>query len=182
MKKLFAVVVIAGMVGYANAKSLKGSLGLGIGWTPTAYMNTVGFPGPDFVMMKFGFSEKLTFEPLLNFNLKSVSDGTSESGSKIELQFLVDYLFREHKKTNLYLKGGIGFMIDSPLYDTPYSSAFTFGITFGIGIEHFVSDYFSIGLDAASGFYYMSQNDPDGNITSFNLGNNQINLYLMWYY
>lgn len=183
MKKLLTVIIIAGTVGYINAKSLQGSMGLGIGWTPAAYMREgLTFPTPDYVITKFGFSDNLIFEPTFGFNYLSISNDTSDSGSRLGLQFLFDYLFRGHKKTNIYLKGGLGFMVDSPLFDDPYSSAFSIGMIFGFGIEHFVSDYFSIGLDALSGFSYMSVNEPDGSITSFNLGNNQLFLYLMWYY
>lgn len=180
MKKILVVVVC--LSGVLSAKSLKGSFGMGIGWSPLAYINNGNFPTPDFVVTKLGISDKLTLEPLIGFDFASYSNEESESGSLIQLQGLLGYIFREHKKTNIYLKGGIGFIVESPPGDDPYSSAFGIGIPFGFGLEHFVSDYFSINLTALSGFSFISINEPDGSITSFSLGNHKIFISLMWYY
>ncbi|MEO0233068.1 MAG: DUF2715 domain-containing protein [candidate division WOR-3 bacterium] len=180
MKKILVVVVC--IVGLLSAKNLKGSFGMGIGWSPLAYVSTRDFPTPDFVITKIGVSDKIIIEPLIGFDFTSYSNGASESGSLIQLQGILGYIFREHKKTNIYLKGGIGFMVESPPGDTPYSSAFGIGIPFGFGLEHFFSDYFSINLDAFSGFSFININDPDGSETSFSLGNHKIFISLMWYY
>lgn len=182
MKKVFAIIVVIGIIGSANAKSLKGSLGMGIGWMAPRYEEITNSFGPDFIITKFGISEKLVFEPLIGFDFVSISNGASETGSLIQLRGIMGFLFREHKKTNVYLKGGIGFMVESPLYDEPYSSAFGIEIPFGFGLEHFISDYFSINFDAFSGFSFLSANEPDVTVTSFSLGNHHFLLSLMWYY
>ncbi len=181
MKKIIVLLVCT--AGVISAKNLKGSFGMGIGWAPLAYMDTIiYFPTPNFVVTKLGISDKLVIEPLIGFDFLSYSNEESESGSLIQIQGLLNYLFRDHKKTNIYLKGGIGFIVESPPGNYPYSSLFGMGIPFGFGLEHFISDYFSINLDALSGFSFTSINDPDISITSFSLGNHKILISLMWYY
>ena len=90
---------------------------------------------------------------------------------------------KEHEKTNVYFKSGISLTVDNP----PTTRANTiFGLAFGFGIEHFISDYFSIDLSALSSYAVTSYGEELPEEASspydFYLGNGNIRISVLWYY
>ncbi len=171
---LFLIVVTLG------AKDLYGMIGMGLGFSPDVYQESgeygFGFPIIDIAVTKIGMSPTMAIEPIGQFTL--ASDGGTEV--HFLLSVLGDFLLKGHSKTNIYAKAGLGFVINTGDPET----MFGFNLPFGFGLEHFVSDQFSINLSALSGFTYISNsNNQSGSNLEFKLGNEKpFAFYLLWYY
>jgi hypothetical protein len=163
-----------------SAVDLEGNIGMGLGFSPDTYLqgSAYGFPVIDIAVTRIGLGPKLAIEPIAQFTW--VSDGVD--GVYFDLSVLGNFLLRGHKKTNLYGKAGLGFLIDDRYTDT----MFGFNLPFGFGIEHFASDHFSINLTALSGLTYISNPPPPAMTDShfeLKLGNEKpFAFYLLWYY
>ncbi len=171
---LFIIVVFLG------AKDLSGLIGMGIGFSPDTYQGStgygLGFPVIDIAVTRIGMSQTVAIEPIGQFTL--TGDGDTEV--RFRLSVLGDFLLKGHSRTNIYAKAGIGFVIQPGTPET----MFGFNLPFGFGLEHFVSDYFSVNLAALSGFSYTSNpNNQSGSSWEVTLGNEKpFAFYLLWYY
>lgn len=176
-----ALLVLIAMLG---AFDLSERIGMGLGFTPDVYLESnagglIVLPVVDLAVTRIGLNPKLVFEPLCQFTLKNVNDNTSIYFS---LSGLGNFLMKGHEKTNLYAKAGLGFMLFSP--GGGADSEFGFNLPFGFGLEHFVSEHFSLNLAALSGFTFIS-NPPGGgdSYMEIKLGNAKpFAFYLVWYY
>ncbi len=175
MKKLFFVVVMLFSLS-SFARSMEGSLGMGIGWT-----NGSSLLNPNTYITKIGISPTFALEPELY--LSAVRGTSGNAYTEYGLSLLLDFIMKEHEKTNVYFKGGLSLEVDNP----PTARANTFwGFAFGFGIEHFISDYFSIDLSALSSYTVTSYGEelPEEASSPYNfyLGNGNIRISALWYY
>ena len=173
---LFACVIIL------SAVDLEGKIGMGLGFSPDTYQESGGLglslPIIDIAVTKIGLSPKMAIEPIIQFTLK----GAGATSVHVALSGLGDFLVKGHNKTNLYGKAGLGFMINSP--GGGAETTFGFNLPFGFGLEHFVSENFSINLTALSGITFISNPTTGGDsYLEFKLGNEKpFAFYLLWYY
>ncbi|MEO0099545.1 MAG: DUF2715 domain-containing protein [candidate division WOR-3 bacterium] len=160
----------------AWAVDLKGKIGFGAGWLIPApqdeYGLGLGLLSPNVVTTRIGLSSRIVIEP--NFQILSVAN--DEKASAFILRGLFDYAFLEHEKTNISPKIGFEFATSSEGGATLFSG---FGLPLGIGLEHWLSEHFSIDLTTISGIYF--QTEPH-KATTFTLGNTALTVCLIWYY
>ncbi len=176
MKRFLLVVAV--LVSLSSfAKSMEGNLGMGIGWS-----NGASLLNPNTYVTKIGMGSNWVLEPELYLSAEKTGlygGAYTEYGVSV----LIDYIMKGHEKTNVYFKGGLGLDVDNP----PTTRANTiFGLSFGFGIEHFISDYFSIDLSALSSYAVTSfgeelPEDATGPY-DFYLGNGNIRISVLWYY
>ncbi|MGQ9665378.1 MAG: hypothetical protein ACUVUH_08635 [bacterium] len=167
-----------------SAFDLSNRIGMGLGFTPDVYLESnagglITLPVVDLAVTRIGLNPKLAVEPIFQFTLRNANDNTSTS---FALSALGNFLLKGHQKTNLYTKAGIGFMLFAP--GGGADTQFGFNIPFGFGLEHFVSEHFSLNLAALSGFTFVS-NPPGGgdSYMELKLGNAKpFAFYLVWYY
>ncbi len=176
MKRIFPLLLVLSLFSTVFAVDLKGKIGLGTGWVIPPPVDEYGYSvsllTPTLIATKVGIASRLAIEPTFQFT--SISN--DEKASLFTLCGLVNYLFLGHKKTNIYLKGGFAFTTASVGGTTVFSQ---FGLPIGVGLEHWVSEHFSIELSPIGGFFI--QNEPF-DATIFSLGNATLNLALIWYY
>jgi len=173
------LILFVGAVVLLQAHNLAGKIGMGLGFSPDTYLqgSAWGFPVIDIAVTKIGLKPALALEPILQFTYT----GDGASGVYFALSGLANFLMKGHSKTNIYGKLGLGFLIDT----RPTDTEFGFTLPFGFGLEHFVSEHFSINLAAMSGFTYISNPPPtySGDNFEFRLGNEKpFAFYLLWYY
>ncbi len=171
MKKLLPLFLVLSL-STALAVDMKGKIGMGVGWTTGGFKTSFA---PDYAITKFGLDEDIVLEPVFHFFFSSISNGTKTSYYEVDITMLLAYALMAHKKTNLYAKAGINL----GLVKTPKTTSF--GIPFGLGLEHFLSDHFAVNLNAGMGFGYTSVSGG-GKQLSFTLSNSLINAGLVWYY
>uniref|UniRef100_A0A7V0Z574 Outer membrane protein beta-barrel domain-containing protein n=1 Tax=candidate division WOR-3 bacterium TaxID=2052148 RepID=A0A7V0Z574_UNCW3 len=181
MKKgLFALLsIIALFFGF----DLTGRIGMGLGFSPDVYQEAanelITLPVVDLAVTRIGLKPKMVIEPIFQFTLKNANDNTS---IYLAISGLGNFLMKGHQKTNLYAKGGLGFMLFSP--GEGADTEFGFNLPFGFGLEHFVSEHFSLNLAALSGITFIS-NPPSGGDTYIEVkfGNAKpFAFYMVWYY
>jgi len=176
-----ALIMLIAMLG---AYDLSGRIGMGLGFTPDVYLESgagglITLPVIDLAVTRIGMNPNLALEPIFQFTLKNANDNTSVT---LSLSALGNFLMKGHQKTNLYAKAGLGFMLYSP--GGGAETEFGFNLPFGFGLEHFVSEHFSLNLAALSGFTFIS-NPPGGgdSYMEVKLGNAKpFAFYLVWYY
>ena len=174
MKKIvFLILILLVGVISLNARDMSGRFGLGMGWSRIG--DGVGsLRAPDHIFTKIGLSSNLVFEPMLGLDIEGY-DG--ETTTTISIAVAIDYIFLSHAKTNIYFGGGLGFSSLSP----PVGNGITeFGLIFDVGLEHFVSAYFSLNLSMRSQF--MKSSMGDYSTSEFYIGNQSLNFGLVWYY
>ncbi len=174
MKKSF--IIIAFFVSLSSfAKSMDDFIGLGIGWSNSAYLFE-----PNTYVTKLGVTPNLVLEP--EFYLAAQRDEFGDVDTQYGISLLLAPTIRQHEKTNLYLKGGLSFDVNNP---ARISATSYLGLVGGFGIEHFISDYFSIDLSALSSYIITSYGEDYGDISSpydFYLGNGNLRVAVLWYY
>lgn len=176
---ILGIAVFLSSLSPAFAVDLKGRIGFGAGWTLPAVLEEydgwykIGLLTPTVITTRIGVAPRIAIEP--TFQITSVSNDPVR-GSTFTLRGLFGYVLLEHEKTNITAKAGISFANVSERGRTVLSE---FGIPFGIGLEHWVSEHFSVDLTTISGFF--SQTKPSKK-TTFTLGNATLNLCLIWYY
>jgi hypothetical protein len=176
MKKFLFLVIL--FVSFSSlAKSMEGSLGMGIGWN-----NGASLLNPNAYVTKIGLSSNLAIEP--EFYLSAQKSGIMGGAyTEYGISLLLDIIMKEHEKTNVYFKGGLVLDVDNP----PTTNATTnWGFAFGFGIEHFISDFFAIDLSALSSYVVTSYGEelPEdaSNPYNFYLGNGNLRIGALWYY
>lgn len=182
MKRGAFVLIMA--IAMLSAFDLSGRIGMGLGFTPDVYLESdvgglITLPVVDLAVTRIGLNPKLAVEPVFQFTLRNANDNTITG---FALSALGNFLLKGHQKTNLYTKAGIGFMLFAP--GGGADTQFGFNIPFGFGLEHFVSEHFSLNLAALSGFTFIS-NPPLGgdSYMELKLGNAKpFAFYLLWYY
>lgn len=177
------LLALVGLIAVVGAVNLDGRLGMGVGMSPDAYLESAALGLPvaviDIAVTKIGMNPKMSLEPIFQFTLQSANDITS---TYFDLSVLADLLMKGHSKTNVYAKIGLGFQMLSP--GGGADSEFGFNLPFGFGLEHFISEHCSINLSALSGFTFLNY-APGGGDSYFNikLGNEKpFALYVLWYY
>lgn len=177
MKKvaLLVLVLLVGVINL-NARDMSGKIGMGIGWSGIG-LTTQGQPiiiAPDLAGVAIGLSSNMVLHPAFNLYVQSEDEQTTTT---ISAGLFLDYIFMSHDKTNLSLSGGFSFGVESP----PEGENTTeIGLLAGVGLEHFISDYFSIRTTLQQEFANRSIGDASNSTTY--LGTQFLNLSLMWYY
>jgi len=166
MKKLFPLFLILA-VSMVFAVDMKDKMGIGVGWM----VGSETF-APNVVILKKALGEKLVLEPVLNFWYTKNGD----ANYNFDLQVLFAYAIKAHEKTNFYAKAGISF----GMMKTPKITSF--GIPLGLGLEHFISEHFSVDLNHVMGFGYTKYDDDDSNEMKFTITTIDLNAGLVWYY
>ncbi|MCX7994217.1 MAG: hypothetical protein N3A65_00370 [candidate division WOR-3 bacterium] len=178
-----AAVAMFSLIVFLGAYDLSGRIGMGLGFTPDVYQESAGeiitLPVVDLAVTRIGLNPNLVLEPTFQFTVRNANDNTS---IHLAMSGLVNFLLKGHQKTNLYGKAGLGFLFYSP--GGGAESEFGFNLPFGFGLEHFISEHFSLNLAALSGFTFIS-NPPEGGDTFMEVkfGNAKpFAFYLVWYY
>lgn len=184
MQKILITFLVA--LTMAGAVDLTGRIGMGLGFAPDIYSGIpdttlwglfdLGFGSTDVAVTRFGLNEKWSVEPMVQLAF----DGNGSDGVRFGLSGLGNMLLKGHSKTNLYAKIGLGFIMDTHGAETEFG----FQVPFGLGLEHFFNNHFSINLAALSGFVYISNpRGYDGSYYSLHVGNEKpFAIYLLWYY
>jgi hypothetical protein len=174
MKKvtLLVFILLVGVINL-NARDMSGTFGIGMGWSEIGYESVV-IRAPDQVSTKIGLSSNLVVEPMLGLDIE---DDDGETTTTVSVAAVIDLILLSHAKTNIYLGGGVNFSTESP----PAGDGNTeFGLIFDVGLEHFVSEYFSLDLSLQSQIKKSSRGDYSN--TEIGIGNNSLNFGLVWYY
>jgi|UniRef100_A0A7V3VTE0 hypothetical protein len=177
---IFALLSIIALVcGF----DMTGRIGMGLGFSPDVYQESanelIALSVVDLAVTRIGLNSKLVIEPVFQFTLKNAMDNTNVY---FTISGLGNFVMKGHQKTNLYAKAGLGFMLFSP--GGGEETIFGFNLPFGFGLEHFVSEHFSLNLAALSGFTFIS-NPPEGGDTYMEVkfGNAKpFAFYMVWYY
>jgi len=173
MKKILLVAALAISLGVAV--DLDGRIGMGLGWSPSQTdVGGILLPVTDIAVTRIGLGPKLSVEPIFQF--------TTSDMEGIDMYFklycLGNYVFKSHSKTNVYLKGGLGFSL---LDETGGGDALvTFGVPFGFGLEYFCGEHWSVNFASLSGLQIASQG---GTQTEIKFGNDKpFAFYFLFYY
>jgi hypothetical protein len=175
MRKTLLAILLLASAGLLNAFDLDGRFGMGLGWSPggTNMGSLLFLPVTDIAVTRIGLGPNLAVEPIFQFTFDS---GDSFDYLLFKLSALGNFLLKGHAKTNLYAKAGLGLVMDK------YGSGdmeIGFSLPFGFGLEHFISDHFSLNLAALSGFSFSSASSQ----MEVKLGNDKpFAFYLLWYY
>lgn len=164
MKKLIPLFLILA-VSMVFAVDMSGKMGVGVGWM----VGSDAF-APNVVILKKALGEKLVLEPVLNFWYTKNGD----ANYNFDLQALFAFAIMAHEKTNFYAKAGISF----GMMKTPKTTSF--GIPLGLGLEHFISEHFSVDLNHVMGFGYTKYDDTK--LMKFTITTTVLNAGLVWYY
>lgn len=173
MKKILLVVALALSLG--AAVDLDGRIGMGLGWSPSR--ENVGefvLPVTDIAVTRIGLGPKLSVEPIFQFTMSDFD----QIDMYFKLYCLGNILFKGHEKTNIYLKGGLGFsMLDQ---EGGGDALVTIGLPFGFGLEYFCGKHWSVNFASLSGLQIASQGDSQVEIK---LGNDKpFSFYFLFYY
>jgi hypothetical protein len=169
MKRLMVLYLIVAL-SIAFAVDMRHRFGMGVGWT-------TGQSGlaPIDALMKYGLNERVVLEPTLNLTTTSYGDGRNTYNFNVAAVFA--YVVAAHVKTNVYAKAGLGVATQMP-DNEEYTSSLL--VPLGLGLEHFVSDHFSVDLNARMGLSYTwGYGDQPTDVT---LGNKVLGAGLLWYY
>jgi len=181
MKKLgVGVMAILLISQTAMAKNMSEKFGMGIGWTGDMLTAATGMIMPNTGTVRIGLTSSIVIEPLAGLTFLTISNGDSETSSLIAFTPTVNLAFLSHDKTNVYGKTGLSFSLYSPGSGAP-STTF-FGLNLGLGLEHFVSDHFTINLSTLSGFSNKSVGGGGGSITILSISDQIVNIGFVWYY
>lgn len=184
----------------AFAYDTKGKFGMGI--------KIWGTPVITFSSMKIGIDNFLTLEPSLGYYRTTeeheVTDYTYVNGvykevtttnkymdDFLNVTLLADLKPLRYEKSNLCVRAGTSYMYlsshnkygdRSPGY---YDGAWSLSLLYGLGVEHFFSNWFSVNVGFLSGFgvldNYDSGNERDDSIFLNILGNQLADFSLIWY-
>ncbi len=177
-----SLVVLVLTCATASAVSMNGKFGMGVGWTSAGL-------APSYAVTKIGLGERLALEPTLRISTGSVTYGDSGgSGSSNSYDFGATAIFAHalmaHEKTNVYAKAGFGFDVSRVSSSSSLHASVV--VPFGFGLEHFVSEHFSVDLNARMGVQFNVSKPPYGSSTqtrmNLYIGNEAVSAGLMWYH
>lgn len=173
MKKILLVVALAFSV--AVAVDLDGRIGMGLGWSPSR--EAVGefvLPVTDIAVTRIGLGPKLSVEPIFQFTMSDFE----AIDMRFKLYCLANMLFKGHSKTNVYLKGGLGFGMTD--FEGGGDALVEIGVPFGFGLEYFCGEHWSVNFSSLSGLQLMSRGDSEVEIK---LGNDKpFAFFFLFYY
>ena len=180
MLQKVCVTALLLLVGTMSSVDMAGHFGMGVGFSPSVSSALVPM---DIAVTKFGLSNKIALEPIvhLHYVMKSNDTKTTDVNSFFEL--LVDYTFKSHEQTNVYLKAGLGGGTDVP--EGAAKSSYLLEVPMGFGLEYFFVRRFSANLSALSAIEFtLNPGNVDGTEISTRLGNYRPSFYfnLFWYY
>jgi len=198
MKKIVVAVALVVLVSGLYAVDMGGKIGFGLGIYQGGSILT-----PQVLSTKVGIFGPLAIEPKLLFATSSFdlkSDSTKIN--LLETTFGLDALItlKSRATTNIYGIGGARFgivkleMEDYHSYDGKItSSGNIFGLNMGVGLEHFITESFSVDIRTLSGFDMTSAKieTKTGTVTEtvmelsgygVELGNTLFMASLFWYF
>jgi hypothetical protein len=188
------------IVGSTFGYDTKGKFGMGI--------KIWGTPIITFSTMKIGVNNFLTLEPSLGYyratEEREVPDYTYVTCNYTEytttnkymddflnVSLLGDFKPLRYEKSNLCIRAGTNYTYisshnkygdHSPSY---YDGTWCMSFLYGLGIEHFFSNYFSVNVGFLSAFgifgNYNSQDQSDDSFVMNILGNQLADFSLVWY-
>jgi hypothetical protein len=163
----------------AFAVDMHGKVGMGVAWAS----GQSGFV-PQYALTKIGLSERFVLEPTLYITSISVSNGGTEDGYSFEMTALFAYAVMANAKSNVYAKAGVGFSTAKEIGSQMIGTSIL--LPLGFALEHFVSEYFSVDLNARMGLTFMTAavGEPsiDAHAVGLALGNGAVSAGLLWYY
>ena len=187
MKKLALLGIIISSLGLA-AYDTSGKFGMGVRFW--------GSPIITFSTLKYGLSDLTEIEPFLGYYSTKEDEEFDEGfyNSKDNILFaglLTNFKVVKTERSNLLIKfGGLyarnshsySYLYDD--YSYAYSSATNnYVILFGLGIEHFVNDNFSVNVGALSGYWRRKDEDdgPSENFSLTGIGSQIVDFSLIWH-
>jgi len=173
MKKILLVVALAFSVGVAV--DLDGRIGMGLGWSPSQTdIGGILLPVTDIAVTRIGLGPKLSVEPVFQFTMSDF-EGVD---MHFRLYCLANMLFKGHEKTNVYLKGGLGFGMTD--YTGGGDALIEVAVPFGFGLEYFCGEHWSVNFSSLSGLVLQSQGESEVEIK---LGNDKpFAFFFLFYY
>jgi len=181
MKKLvlFSIIMLSLSV---NAYNTAGKFGMGVRFW--------GSPIITFSNIKYGINDLIEIEPSIGY-YSTQSDGEYYN-SKDNLLFtviLANFKPIRTERSNLLVKIGGLYAKNSHSYtysydDPPYeysSTTHNRALVFGLGIEHFVNDNFSVNVGALSGYWHRKPEDSEGSYSLMGIGSQIVDFSLVWH-
>ena len=187
MKKLALVCIVVSSLGL-SAYDTAGKFGVGVRFW--------GSPIITFSNIKYGISNLIEVEPSVGYyttNRERDYDGGYYNSKENTFFVLLLTNFKPIRtdRANLLIKFGGLYARNSDSYSYSYDGYFydyssttnNYAILFGLGLEHFVNDNFSVNVGALSG-YWRSKPEDDVYSESFSLtgiGSQLVDFSLVWH-
>ncbi len=180
MKKLALLSIVVFSVSL-GAYDTAGKFGMGVRFW--------GSPIITFSDIKYGITNIIEIEPSLGYY--STTSSYEYSSSKNNLFFAALLTNIKPIRTDranllikiggLYAKNSYSYSYEPP-YEYEYSSTTNnYAILFGIGIEHFVNDNFSVNVGALSGYWRRSPEDSESRFSFTGIGSQIVDFSLVWH-
>ena len=141
-----------------------------------------GSPIITFSNIKYGLNNYIDIEPSFGYYSVGYDYGYYDASSNL---FFVSLLTNikpiRTERSNLLIKLGGLYARNSTTYDTYSYGTNGFALLFGLGIEHFVNDNFSVNVGALSGYWHASPDDSDASFSFAGIGSQIVDFSLVWH-
>ncbi len=149
-----------------------------------------GSPIITFSNVKYGINNLIEIEPSVGYyNTQRSSDYYRSKDNLFFAVLLTNFKPIRTERANLLIKiGGLyaknssSYSYESPYDDYDYSyTTNNYAVLFGIGIEHFVNDNFSVNVGALSGYWRRKPEDSEVNYSFTGIGSQLVDFSLVWH-
>ena len=142
-----------------------------------------GSPIITFSNVKYGISDIIGIEPSIGYyNLTREYDTNEYSDDIFFISLICNFKPIRANRSNLIIKlGGIYANTSTSYPASPVSPTDNYAILFGIGIEHFINDNFSVNVGALSGYWKSSFEEEEYSMTLKSFGSQLVDFSLVWY-
>lgn len=173
MKKYLLILFMIALS--AEAYDTSGKFGMGIRFW--------GSPIVTFSSIKYSLNNVYEIEPSIGYYKWSYDYDAYEYSNDLFFVSLVNNIkVIRASRSNLMLKiGGVYATMTSTYGDGSSYKTNNYAFLYGIGIEHFVNDNFSVNVGALSGYWKSSSEDTDASTTINVLGSQIVDFSLVWY-
>jgi len=145
-----AVMPAAPMMAPKASDDMTGSVGFGVG---VGAGTSLVIPDTSTVAMKYWMSDAMALIPRLAVNMTKVKD--TDTGWKLAPALLVDFTLLKGASTRFSAGGGLGLTLAGKMAPATTSDTYiSFQIPVQLGVEHFFTRWFSMGL--GTGFDLLS--------------------------
>jgi hypothetical protein len=141
-----------------------------------------GTPLITFTNIKYGLNNNIDLEPSFGYYRVGYDyEYYTASSNLFFVSLLTNIKPIRTKRSNLLIKLGGLYARNSTSYDTYSYGTNGLALLFGLGIEHFVNDNFSVNVGALSGYWHTSPDDSDASFSFTGIGNQLVDFSLVWH-